>query len=58
MNNLLGKVWGRIFPRPEDGNPCHEAAFDPEMMPKAVQEKLEQAKVQEEAVKAAAKKKP
>jgi len=58
MSKLMDKVFGRIFPKPEDGNPCHEAAFDPELMPKAVREKLEQAKAQEENAKAESKNKP
>ncbi len=51
MSSLIGKVFGRIFPKPEDGNPCHEAAFDPDIMPQAIKEKLEQAKAREEAAK-------
>ncbi|MHC1761526.1 MAG: hypothetical protein AB9917_18835 [Negativicutes bacterium] len=58
MSNLLDKVFGRIFPKPEDGNPCHEAAFDPELMPKAVREKLEQAQAKEENAKLESKNKP
>ena len=58
MSNLLGKVFGRIFPKPEDGNPCHEAAFDPDLMPKAVREKLEQASAAEESAKSESKNKP
>ena len=57
MNKLIGKVLGRIFPQPEDGNACHEAAFDPEQMPDAVREKLEQAKAKEAAAKSADKNK-
>ena len=49
MSNLIGKIFGRIFPKPEDGNPCHEAAFDPELMPQAVRDKLEQAQAKENA---------
>lgn len=44
MKRLLSKVLGRLFPRPEDGNPCHEAAFDPDQMPGALREKVERAK--------------
>ena len=55
MASVISKIFGRIFPRPEDGNACHEAAFDPEMMPKAVREKLEQDREQEKAEKAAKK---
>ena len=58
MSKLMDKVFGRIFPKPEDGNPCHEAAFDPELMPKAVREKLEQAQAQEENAKSEIKIKP
>ena len=49
MASVISKIFGRIFPRPEDGNACHEAAFDPEMMPKAVRDKLEQDREQEKA---------
>lgn len=57
MNSVIGKIFGRIFPKPEDGNACHEAAFDPDLMPKAIRDKLEQeqSKEQEEAEKAAKK---
>ena len=55
MSSVIGKIFGRIFPKPEDGNACHEAAFDPDLMPKAVRDKLEQGKDQEEAEKAAKK---
>ena len=53
MNKLLGKIIGRIFPQPEDGNACHEAAFDPEQMPEAVRAKLAEAKAKEAAAKSA-----
>ena len=57
MSSVIGKIFGRIFPKPEDGNACHEAAFDPDLMPKAIRDKLEQeqSKEQEEAEKAAKK---
>ena len=55
MSSVIGKIFGRIFPKPEDGNACHEAAFDPEMMPKAVRDKLVQGREQEKAKKAAKK---
>lgn len=57
MNKLLGKVLGRIFPQPEDGNACHEATFDPEQMPEAVRGKLEQVQEKENAAKPADKNK-
>lgn len=53
MNKLIEKVLGRIFPQPENGNACHEAAFDPEQMPEAMREKLEQANAKETAAKSA-----
>ena len=49
MSNLFSKVLGRIFPRPEDGNACHEAAYDLDQMPKVMREKLEQAQAKEAA---------
>ena len=57
MSSIISKIFGRIFPKPEDGNACHEAAFDPDLMPKAIRDKLEQeqSKEQEEAEKAAKK---
>ena len=57
MNKLLGKVLGRIFPQPEDGNACHEAAFDPEQMPEAMRKILDEAKTKETAAKSADKNK-
>lgn len=54
MSSLLGKVFGRIFPKPEDGNACHEAAYDLDQMPKVMREKLEQSQAREAADKAAA----
>ena len=54
MSSLLGKVVGRIFPKPEDGNACHEAAYDLDQMPKVMREKLEQSQAREAAEKAAA----
>jgi len=54
MSSLLGKVFGRIFPKPEDGNACHEAAYDLDQMPKVMREKLEQSQAKEAAEKAVA----
>ena len=44
MTRLLQKVLNRLVPKPEDGNPCHEAAFDPDLMPDAVRQALEKEK--------------
>jgi len=54
MSSLLGKVFGRIFPKPEDGNACHEAAYDLDQMPKIMREKLEESQAKEAAEKAVA----
>jgi len=54
MSSFLGKVFGRIFPKPEDGNACHEAAYDLDQMPKVMREKLEQSQAKEAAEKAVA----
>jgi hypothetical protein len=32
----------RLFPRPEDGNACHEPAFDPDLLPKEIRERLKE----------------
>ena len=53
MGNLFSKVLGRIFPKPEDGNACHEAAYDLDQMPRDMRHKLEQAQTKEAAAKPA-----
>ena len=54
MSKILDKVFGRIFPKPEDGNACHEAAYDLDQMPRDMRKKLEQAQAKEAADKATA----
>lgn len=46
MTGFLQKVMDRLVPKPEAGNPCHEAAFDPDLMPEAVRQALEKEKLQ------------
>jgi hypothetical protein len=47
MTGFLQKVMDRLVPKPEAGNPCHEAAFDPELMPDAMRQALEKEKLQQ-----------
>lgn len=37
---IMQKILDRVFPRPEAGNACREAAFDPDLMPDALREKV------------------
>ena len=46
MTGFLQKVMDRLVPKPEAGNPCHEAAFDPDLMPEAGRQALEKEKLQ------------
>lgn len=43
MPNLMKSILGRVFPKPEDGNACTEAAFDKDLMPTAMRQKLQEA---------------
>ena len=45
MSGFLQKVMDRLMP--EAGNPCHEAAFDPDLMPEAMRQALEKEKAEE-----------
>ena len=47
MTGFLQKVMDRLVPKPEAGNPCHEAAFDPDLMPDAMRQALEKEKAEE-----------
>ncbi len=47
MSGFLQKVMDRLMPKPEAGNPCHEAAFDPDLMPEAMRQALEKEKAEE-----------
>lgn len=47
MSGFLQKVMDRLVPKPEAGNPCHEAAFDPDLMPEAMRQALEKEKAEE-----------
>jgi len=42
MPNLMKSILGRVFTRPEDGNACTEAAFDKDLMPTAMRQKLQE----------------